>query len=125
MKLSVGVLIGAALVALSACSGYPDAQYPLAQGWHVAHLDRQVLPEEPLPLVDVDMDCRSRAAVAGHGEWALVHFRRPPEEVYSVVPAQSLSGLQRGDAVYADVGHCAQALMPRRRLTPDEEASPR
>ncbi len=120
MKLHACVAVVAVLSAVSACAGLPDAQFTIGQGWRIAHLDRQVQSGEPLPVVGASMDCRTRGAVGSDGQWVLVHFRRPPEMVYSVVPARGVAGLQQGDEVYADVDGCSHALVPRRPLKANE-----
>ncbi len=115
MKLYTYLIMGAVLSGLTACASFPDEQYPVQQGWRIAHLERTVGSAEALSTVDAQRDCRSLlpAAEAASQRWALVHFRRPPGLVDSVVPIDLDSGIQPGDAVYADVEHCAHALVPR------------
>ncbi len=115
MKRPIFLLMGAVLTALAACTSFPDARYPLDQGWRVALLERTVLSTEALPTVSADLDCRARVSAndAAAHSWALVYFRRPPGVVYSVVPVDATADLKPGDAFYADVGHCDHALVPR------------
>lgn len=115
MKLYTCLLMGVTLTTLTACASFPDERYPVDQGWRIAHLQRTVLSTEALPTVGADHDCRTRVPVSETSAhtWALVHFRRPPGIVYSVIPIDAATDLQPGDAFYADVGHCAHALVPR------------
>ncbi len=108
MVLAAALAIGAS--ALSACALYPrDAEHPQTQGWRVAHFDREVNADEPVPLVDPDDDCRyDQLTAAAHAKqrWALVHFQRVPTLVSRIAPLSSHDAAGSGDEVYVNALHC-------------------
>jgi hypothetical protein len=109
----------ACLMVLSAsgCAIYPeDAAHPMSEGWRVAHIDHTVSPDESTPLVRFAEDCRAVPLAAGQAEpagWVLLHFRRPPEEIYRVVPLPAGMHVSENREVYVKVTDCAQALENR------------
>lgn len=105
-------LLALPLVLLGACTTTPDAQHPMDQGWRVAHVDHEVALDESTPLVRFSEDCRSLMPSAQtYGvRWALLHFRRPPEEVFRVVPLKDGQHLKEEQTVYVNVDNCTQAV---------------
>ena len=104
------------ILATSGCASYPDAAHPMSEGWRVAHIDHAVSLDESTPLVRFAEDCRAVPLVAGQAEpagWVLLHFRRPPEEVYRVVPLPAGMRLVQDREVYVNVTDCAQAIENR------------
>ena len=104
------------MLTTSGCTTYPDAAHPMSEGWRVAHIDHAVRLDESTPLVRFAEDCRSVPLAAGQTEpagWALLHFRRPPEDVYRVVPLPSGMHFAENLAVYVKVTDCAQAIESR------------
>jgi hypothetical protein len=108
VALAAALAIGAG--ALNACALYPhDAEHPQAQGWRVAHLDREVAADEPVPLVAPSEDCRhDQQAASEHAKqrWALVHFQRVPNLVSRIAPLPSHDAAGSGDEVYVNALHC-------------------
>ena len=104
------------ILAASGCASDPDAAHPMSEGWRVAHTDRAVSLDESTPLVRFAEDCRVAPRAAGQAEpagWVLLHFRRPPGDVYRVVPLPSGMRIEENREVYVNVSDCAQTLANR------------
>ncbi|MGC4062280.1 MAG: hypothetical protein QM749_16105 [Aquabacterium sp.] len=115
-RLPTGLLCIAALT-LSGCESYPDAAHPMSDGWRVAHVDHEVTANESTPLVRFTEDCRAVPIPIGRPEparWALLHFRRPPVDVYRVVPLMGADRVEEGQEVYVNVDDCTQPVEPLR-----------
>jgi len=119
MKPTTLLTLAAAIAAsalMAGCADYPDDKHPMGDGWRVAHLDHEVSLVESTPLVRFAEDCRAVPLGEGQSEparWALLHFRRPPEDVYRVVPVTGGMPVQEGQQVYVNVNDCAQPLDKR------------
>lgn len=102
-------------LALSACAEYPDAQHPRLDGWRVATVDHTVKLDESTPLVGFTQDCRALLHTASEppSSWVMLHYRRPPEDIFRVVPVADPSQLKQGDSVYVQVQSCDRALERR------------
>ena len=99
-------------LALSACADYPDAQHPVMDGWRVATIDHIVTSDESTPLVAFEHDCRSLMSTGPHGtpNWVMLHYRRPPGDVYRVVPVADPQTVHEGDSVYVQSKACEVAI---------------
>jgi hypothetical protein len=106
-------LLGVALATLSGCESYPDAAHPMNDGWRIGHVDHEVTADESTPLVRFTEDCRAVPIPIGRPEpsrWALLHFRRPPVDVYRVVPLMGVERFEAGQEVYVNVDDCTQPI---------------
>lgn len=113
MKPVYRLLICAATLWLSACATSLDAQHPMEQGWRVGHIDHEVTLDESTPLVRFGEDCRGiplPAEQTAPVRWVMLHFRRPPEEVFRIVPVWAGATLTEGQVVYVKVDDCAKPL---------------
>jgi hypothetical protein len=105
----------AALLALSACASEPDAAHPVTAMWRVGYVDHEVDLTESTPLVRFSQDCRSVLpdAQTDGAKWVMLHYRRPPEEVFRVVPLPRDQHVAAHQTVYVKVDDCSQAIEPR------------
>lgn len=113
MKLVYRILMSLVACWLSACATGPDDLHPMAQGWRVAHVDHEVTFDESTPLVRFSEDCRAiplGSSQTAPVRWAMLHFRRPPEEIFRIVPVWSDARLAEGQQVYVNVDDCARPL---------------
>lgn len=113
MKPVFHLLTCALLLWLSACATSLDAQHPMNQGWRVGHIDHTVTLDESTPLVRFGEDCRAIPLAQNQTapvRWAMLHFRRPPEEVFRIVPVWTEAALTEGQVVYVKVDDCAKPL---------------
>lgn len=102
-----------AAIALPGCESYPDATHPMSDGWRIGHMDHEVAADESTPLVRFTEDCRAVPIPVGRPEptrWALLHFHRPPVDVYRVVPLTGIERFDEGQQVYVNVDDCTQPL---------------
>jgi hypothetical protein len=109
MKTMICLLAAWLSISLQGCASYTDDAHPMSQGWRVAHVDHVVQAHESTPLVTFGEDCRY---VVDGADWMLVHYRRPPGEVYRVVHG-SASDFKEGQEIYVQVDDCAVPLTPR------------
>jgi len=103
------------LLWLSGCATSLDAQHPIEQGWRVAYVDHDVTLDESTPLVRFGEDCRAIPLTQSQTapiRWVMLHFQRPPEEVFRVVPIWAEHPLTEGQSVYVKVDDCAKPLAP-------------
>lgn len=113
MKPVYRLLICAMTLWLAACATSLDAQHPMEEGWRVGHVDHEVALDESTPLVRFGEDCRDiplPPQQTAPVRWAMLHFRRPPEEVFRIVPVWSDTALPEGQLVYVKVDDCAKPL---------------
>lgn len=100
---------------LTACATHTDAAHPEAALWRVGYIDHEVALTESAPLVRFSQDCRAvlPAEQTADVRWVMLHYRRPPEEVFRIVPLPDRQHITEGQPVYVKVDECSQALEPR------------
>ena len=105
--------LACALTMMAGCATHADDAHPMSAGWRVAHIDHEVSLDESTPLVAFSEDCRATLDGKAPTRWALLHFRRPPEEVFRVVPLQPGQAFKDEAEVYVNVNDCAALLEGR------------
>ncbi|TAK98695.1 MAG: hypothetical protein EPO09_02115 [Aquabacterium sp.] len=105
----------AAMLSLAACASTTDAAHPEAELWRVGYIDHDVTLNESTPLVRFSQDCRDilPSTQTMGVRWVMLHFRRPPEEVFRIVPLPDGQQLAEGQKVYVKVDECTRTLEPR------------
>jgi hypothetical protein len=105
--------LAAALAMMAGCATHADDAHPMSAGWRVAHIDHEVSLDESTPLVAFSEDCRATLDGKAPRRWALLHFRRPPEDVFRVVPLQPGQAFKDEAEVYVNVNDCGDQLEQR------------
>lgn len=113
----LSVVIACCVPALmQGCASSLDARHPMDQGWRAGEVDHDVALDESTPLVRFSEDCRAMMSPVNQTapvRWTLLHFRRPPEEVFRVVPNWADHPLAPGQPVYLNVEDCTKPVEPR------------
>jgi hypothetical protein len=81
-------------------------------------VEREVSAREALHQVAAERDCRHRQMVEP-AAWLLVHHRRAPGRVYSVMPAPGGEPVVPGSRAVAEPGHCDVPLRWRKSAKHD------
>ena len=115
MKSAPIMAITLAACLLAACAHYPDGDFAMQDGWRVAHVDALVTLADSPPTVAPANDCRRAVgdSVRLGGSWVLVHYRRPPGQVFRIAPVDATDAWAPGQEVYVNVTDCHARLVAR------------
>ncbi len=118
----LGLRVGALLVAagLVGCAAVSEPRYALKDGWRAARIDttgpashlRQVTTEDCRSSATPTQRATDRFAVVSY--WSVVASRRYPSGWFPrIVPLESSSTLNVGDAVYVNILDCEAPVVAR------------
>ena len=107
LQLILGLFVAALLLSLTGCANQPATQTAGTDNrWTEGRFDRLLTAQDHTPLVSRQNDCRAQSASPASQQWALVHVRRVPGQVYRVVPAPEAQALVNGQKVWINSSQC-------------------
>lgn len=107
LQLILGLFVAAMLLSLTGCANQSATQTTSTSSrWTEGRFDQLLTAKDQTPLVSRQNDCRVQSTSPASQQWALVHVRRVPGQVYRVVPAPEAQALVNGQKVWINACQC-------------------
>ena len=107
LQLFVGLALALVLLGLTGCANPSYTRTASGASWSEAYVDHLIGPQDQARLVAPQNDCRlNTASTVASQQWALVHARRVPGQVYRVVPVTADQSVTEGQKVWIQGNQC-------------------